>query len=95
MSNYDEEHTPLSDRRLLTFKDFCVYSGLHRDKAREFLKSSNVVISFGKRTNLIDRKKFDDWCDKQCSYSTSSAPNVVNQSVFSSRRHSKYGQSVK
>lgn len=90
-----KENIPLSDRRLLTFKDFCTYSGLHCSKAREFLKETNIIVSFGERTNLIDRKKFDDWCVKQTGYSLAKQQEYKKQSVFASRRHKTYERSIK
>lgn len=70
------DKVPLCERRLLSLNDFCIYSGLHRDKAREFIKQHDLAVVFGPRTICIDRKKFDDWCDSYTNSGTTVFPEA-------------------
>ena len=52
----------LSDKRLLDLDEFRVYASLGLVRAREVAEASGAVFRVGRKL-LIDRKKFDDFCD--------------------------------
>ncbi|RFZ75729.1 hypothetical protein DS742_27360 [Lacrimispora amygdalina] len=54
---------PLSDKRLLNITEFQSYSGLGRNSALKLSKEAKCRVKYGKRI-LIDRKKFDIWCEE-------------------------------
>lgn len=54
---------PLSDKRLLSIQEFQSYCGLGRNCALKLSKSANCRVKYGRRI-LIDRKKFDKWCEE-------------------------------
>lgn len=54
----------LKDKRLLTMKEFQVYSGIGRNNAFKLVHSLGIGIKIGKKI-FVDRKAFDDWCDTQ------------------------------
>lgn len=54
----------LSDKRLITMDEFCVYASVGLAKARELSKLSGALFKVGART-LVDRVKFDRWCDER------------------------------
>lgn len=91
--NSRETEVPLCERRLLTFNDFCIYSGLRRDKAREFIHQNNLMVVFGPHTICIDRKKFDEWCDNYgCASTDLQSPlqtECTNVSVHAMRRRAR------
>jgi hypothetical protein len=53
----------ICDKRLLSVADFCEYSSTGRNKAMELAKVAGAVSRMGRRV-LIDRVKFDEYCDK-------------------------------
>lgn len=53
----------LSDKRLLSMEEFVIYTSMGTNKARELAESSGALFRAGKRL-LIDRVKFDRWCDE-------------------------------
>lgn len=53
----------LSDKRLLSIDEFCVYASIGICKARELAETTGAVFKVGKRV-LVDRVKFDRWCDE-------------------------------
>lgn len=57
-------YTPLSDKRLLSIKEFQIYTGLGRNSALKLSITAKCRIYVGRRV-LIDREKFDKWCDRQ------------------------------
>jgi len=60
-----EEHIPLTERRLLSIKDFREYAGGIGDgMARKLAKEICAVVHIGDRF-LVDRLRFDEWCTKQ------------------------------
>lgn len=60
-----EEHIPLTERRLLSIKDFREYAGGIGDgMARKLAKDICAVVHIGDRL-LVDRLRFDEWCTKQ------------------------------
>lgn len=60
-----EEHIPLTERRLLSIKDFRAYAGGIGDgMARKLAKEICAVVHIGDRL-LVDRLRFDEWCTKQ------------------------------
>lgn len=60
-----EEHIPLTERRLLSIKDFREYAGGIGDgMARKLAKEICAVVHIGDRL-LVDRLRFDEWCTKQ------------------------------
>lgn len=59
------EPTPeLANKRLLSINEFCTYSGLGRNKAREYADENNLIVHVGRRV-LIDRIGFDRLCDNR------------------------------
>ena len=61
-----KEHcsVPLSEKRLLSIDEFQAYCGLGRNSALKLSEEANCRVIYGRRI-LIDRIKFDKWCDKQ------------------------------
>lgn len=53
----------LSDKRLLSIDEFCVYASIGICKARELAETTGALFKVGKRV-LVDRVKFDRWCDE-------------------------------
>lgn len=59
------ERIPLTERRLLSIKDFREYAGGIGDgMARKLAKEICAVVHIGDRL-LVDRLLFDEWCTKQ------------------------------
>lgn len=56
------EDYPLTEKRLLKLKEFCAYSGLGQNMAREFAKRIGIEKRIGHKV-LYDRVLFDKWCD--------------------------------
>jgi phage anti-repressor protein len=52
----------LSEKRMLSLKEFCIYSGLGKTKARSYAEEKELVVHIGTRV-LFDRVKFDRLCD--------------------------------
>lgn len=58
-------HIPLTERRLLSIKDFREYAGGISDgMARKLAKEIGAAVHIGDRL-LVDRLRFDEWCSKQ------------------------------
>lgn len=56
---------PLNEKRLLSFEDFCEYAGgIGICTARKFVREIGVDVRIGGRC-LVDRVKFDRWCDQE------------------------------
>lgn len=56
---------PLTDKRLLSVKEFCQYAGgIDVRLARSFARENNLVVHIGGKM-LIDRHRFDEWCVDQ------------------------------
>lgn len=53
----------LSDKRLLNMDEFAIYTGMGICKTRELAEVSGALFKAGKRV-LVDRIKFDRWCDE-------------------------------
>lgn len=53
----------LSDKRLLDVNEFCMYASVGRNTALELMKTTGALFRVGRRT-LVDRVKFDRWCDE-------------------------------
>lgn len=53
----------LSDKRLLSLTEFCIYASIGRERGMEMAEAAGAVFRIGKRVN-IDRAKFDRWCDE-------------------------------
>lgn len=60
-----EERIPLCEKRLLNIKEFQEYASVGRNSAFSLAREADAVFRWGKRV-LIDRVKFDAWCDGQC-----------------------------
>lgn len=62
----EEENTriPLTEKRLLDIEDFQAYTSLGKNRATDLAKMSGAIYRVGRR-KLIDRVKFDAWCDAQ------------------------------
>ena len=52
----------LSDKRLLDMEEFSIYASVGICTARELARSAGSVFRCGNRV-LVDRVKFDKWCD--------------------------------
>lgn len=52
----------ICDKRLLSVTEFCAYSSAGRNKAMELAEASGAISRMGRRV-LIDRVKFDEYCD--------------------------------
>lgn len=56
---------PLTEKRLLSVKEFCQYAGgIDARLARSFARENSLVVHIGGKM-LIDRLKFDEWCVDQ------------------------------
>lgn len=64
MSSYKMEEKELDTKRMLNINEFAHYSGLGICKARKLARESGAEFKFGGRL-LIDKKRFDEWCDKR------------------------------
>lgn len=53
----------LSDKRLLSMDEFCVYAGLGSSAARNVAETTGSLFKIGRRV-LVDRVKFDRYCDE-------------------------------
>lgn len=53
----------LSDKRLLSMDEFCIYAGLGSNVARSVAESTGALFKVGRRV-LVDRVKFDRYCDE-------------------------------
>lgn len=53
---------PLTEKRLLPLKEFCIYSSLGQHAARKFAADIGIERRIGRRV-LYDRAAFDRWCD--------------------------------
>lgn len=53
---------PLTERRMLSMYDFSVYTGVGGNSARKLADISGAIFRAGRRI-LIDRVKYDKWCD--------------------------------
>lgn len=53
----------LTDKRLLSPSEACIYSGLGRSKMRELAEQAGAVKRFGRRV-LIDKVKLDAAIDE-------------------------------
>lgn len=59
----------LSDKRLLSMDEFCVYSGLGVNVARNVAETTGALFRVGRRV-LVDRVKFDRYCDENAEAET-------------------------
>ena len=53
----------LSDKRLLSMDEFCIYASCGIVKAREVAVTTGSLFKIGKKC-LVDRVKFDRYCDE-------------------------------
>lgn len=53
----------LSDKRLLSMDEFAIYTSMGMNKTRELAELSGALFKAGRR-QLVDRAKFDRWCDE-------------------------------
>ena len=53
----------LSDKRLLSMDEFCIYASCGIVKAREVAAATGALFKIGKKC-LVDRAKFDRYCDE-------------------------------
>lgn len=58
------EDMPIKDKRLLNVAEFQQYASVGRNTAIELAKEADAVFRLGRRF-LIDRVKFDRWCDER------------------------------
>lgn len=54
----------LNEQRLLDVEEFQKYTSVGRNNALKLAKESGAALRIGRRL-LIDRVKFDVWCDEQ------------------------------
>lgn len=55
---------PLTEKRFLDIAEFQQYTSLGKNRAADLARTSGCIFRFGRR-KMIDRKKFDEWCDAQ------------------------------
>lgn len=61
---YDIRRVPLNEKRLLSIEEFCQYAGgIGERTARKYIREIAVAVRIGGRV-LVDREKFDQWCDE-------------------------------
>lgn len=60
----NNERIPLTEMRLLNLTQFCLYTNIGRNNAMNFIERAGACIRNGNKV-LVDRVKFDQWCDKQ------------------------------
>ncbi len=53
----------LSDKRLLSMDEFAIYTSMGMNRTRELAELSGSLFRAGRRL-LVDRAKFDHWCDE-------------------------------
>ena len=53
----------LSDKRLLSMDEFAIYTSMGMNRTRELAELSGSLFRVGRRL-LVDRVKFDRWCDE-------------------------------
>ena len=53
----------LSDKRLLSMDEFAIYTSMGMNRTRELAELSGALFRAGRRL-LVDRAKFDRWCDE-------------------------------
>ena len=53
----------LSDKRLLSLDEFCIYAGIGLSAARNVAEATGASFKVGRRV-LVDRIKFDKYCDE-------------------------------
>lgn len=53
----------LSDKRLLSMDEFAIYTSMGINRTRELAELSGALFRAGRRV-LVDRAKFDRWCDE-------------------------------
>ena len=54
----------LSDKRLLSMDEFAIYTSMGMNRTRELAELSGSLFRVGRRL-LVDRVKFDRWCDEE------------------------------
>ena len=59
-------YVPLTEKRLLTVKEFQEYASIGRNNAFKMIRDIGCGIRVGRKT-LVDRESFDKWCSQQCS----------------------------
>lgn len=59
----------LSDKRLLSIDEFCTYAGVGKSSALDIIETTGCKFKIGRRT-LIDRAKFDRYCDENTEIET-------------------------
>ncbi len=59
-----KEHVALNEKRLLAIPEFQIYASIGRNNALRLARESGAAMRIGRRL-LIDRVKFDAWCDEQ------------------------------
>lgn len=57
-----QDNRPLTEKRLLCLKEFCVYSSLGQHAARKLASEIGIEKRIGRKV-LYDRVAFDRWCD--------------------------------
>lgn len=64
-TGYPSERIPLTERRLLSIRDFREYAGGISDgMARKLARETCAAVRVGDRL-LVDRLRFDEWCTEQ------------------------------
>lgn len=57
-----QDSRPLTEKRLLCLKEFCIYSSLGQHAARKLASGIGIERRIGRKV-LYDRAAFDRWCD--------------------------------
>lgn len=63
-TNAISERIPMSEKRLLNIREFQIYASVGRNSAFSLAEEAGAIFHWGRRI-LVDRVKFDAWCDGQ------------------------------
>ncbi len=71
MHEREREQVPvsLSDKRLLSIEEFCIYAGIGQNTARIVAETTGSSFRIRRRV-LVDRVKFDRFCDENSEVET-------------------------
>ncbi|MGE9943108.1 DUF6462 family protein [Bariatricus sp. SGI.161] len=59
----DKQNIKLTEKRLLNMTEFQAYTSVGRNSAMKLAHESGTEVRIGRRV-LVDRVKFDEWCDQ-------------------------------
>ena len=59
----DKQNIKLTEKRLLNMTEFQAYTSVGRNSAMKLAHESGTEVRIGRQV-LVDRVKFDEWCDQ-------------------------------